>query len=83
MEALEQEQVPGGSAPDRAISLLSAVLFTTPVEISTHSVMLNTVCGHAVEGQDPLQRVEETAEDRETNRVKTVTIKKKICHLRK
>lgn len=43
MEALEQEQVAGGSGPDRAISLLSAALSTTPVEISTHSVMLNTV----------------------------------------
>lgn len=83
MEAPEQEEVAGGSAPDRAISVLSAVLFTTPVEISTHPVMLNTVCGHAVKGQDPLQRVEETAEDRERNHVKTVTIRKKTCRLRK
>lgn len=41
VEELEQEIVAGRSAPDRAISLLSAALFTTPVEISTPSVMLN------------------------------------------
>lgn len=86
MEELGQEQVAGGSALDRAISLLSEVFFTTPVEISTHSVMLNTdltlLCGHAVKGQDPLQSEEESrerAEDRERNHIKT--IRQKLCHL--
>ena len=41
VEELKQEQVAVGAAPDRANSLLSAALSTTPVESSTPSVILD------------------------------------------
>lgn len=88
VEELKQEQVAVGAAPDRANSLLSAALSTTPVESSTPSVILNAESTVSVDmlwrgkilccGK---MRVEKAAENRGKKTVKTIIARQNFWHL--